>query len=70
MPPHHYKQNMFYPHAKCPYTYNEGSVDIAPRILNLSTWSSLNFIILSCHNIEVRHSTNYKSMYAIHYSSV
>jgi len=68
--PHYYKQNMFYPQATCPYTYHEGSVDIDPRILNLGTRSSLNYIILYCHNIEVWHSANYKSMYEIHYSSV
>ena len=70
MPPHYYKQNMFYPHATCPYTYHEGSVDRAPYILNLSTWSSLNYIILYYHKIEVQHSVNYKPMYVIHYNSV
>jgi hypothetical protein len=49
--PHYYKQNMFYPHATCPYTYHEGSVDIASRILNLSTskFPQLHHIILSEH---------------------
>lgn len=54
------------PMLPCPYTYHEGSVDIAPRILKLSTWNSLNYTISYCRNIEVRHSVNYKPVYAVH----
>jgi len=38
--------------------------------LTLGVGSSLNYIMLYCHNIEVRHSANYKPMYAIHYNSM